>query len=60
MPSKQSEAVRRHWESGWLAMTQPGYEGPDNESWGDLRCSTTWRRRQARALADWVRPRLGL
>jgi acetyl esterase/lipase len=36
MPSKQSEAVRRHWESGWLAMTQPGYEGPDNESWGDL------------------------
>ena len=36
MPSKQSEAVRRHWESGWLAMTQPGYEAPDNESWGDL------------------------
>ena len=36
MPSKQSEAVRRHWESGWLAMTQPGYEGPDDESWGDL------------------------
>ena len=28
MPSKQSEAVRRHWESGWLAMTQPGYEAP--------------------------------
>jgi epsilon-lactone hydrolase len=36
MPSKQSEAVRRHWESGWLAMTQPGHEAPDNESWGDL------------------------
>src|ERR1700722_5367090 len=36
MPSKQSEAVRRHWESGWLVMTQPGYEAPDNESWGDL------------------------
>jgi acetyl esterase/lipase len=36
MPSKQSEAVRRHWEAGWLAMTQPGYEAPDDESWGDL------------------------
>jgi epsilon-lactone hydrolase len=36
MPSKQSEAVRRHRESAWLTMTQPGYEGPDNESWGDL------------------------
>jgi acetyl esterase/lipase len=36
MSSKQSEAVRRHWEASWLAMTQPGYEGPDDESWGDL------------------------
>jgi epsilon-lactone hydrolase len=36
MPSKQSEAVRRHWETGRLAMVQPGFEGPDNESWGDL------------------------
>jgi monoterpene epsilon-lactone hydrolase len=36
MPSKQSEAVRRRWESSWLAMTQPGYEAPDDESWGDL------------------------
>ncbi len=36
MPSKQSEAVRRRWEASWLAMTQPGYEAPDDESWGDL------------------------
>ena len=36
MPSKQSAAVRRHWEASWLAMTQPGYEAPDDESWGDL------------------------
>jgi acetyl esterase/lipase len=36
MPSKQSEKVRRHWESGYLAMTQPGDDAPDNESWGDL------------------------
>jgi epsilon-lactone hydrolase len=36
MPSKQSEAVRRHWEAARLAMTQPAGEGPDDESWGDL------------------------
>ncbi len=36
MPSKQSEAIRRHWEASRLAMTQPDGEGPDNESWGDL------------------------
>jgi epsilon-lactone hydrolase len=36
MASKQSAAVRRHWETSWLTMTQPGYEGPDDESWGDL------------------------
>jgi len=36
MPSKQSEAVRRHWEASRLAMVQPGFEAPDNESWGDL------------------------
>ncbi|HEY2262949.1 MAG TPA: hypothetical protein VGI96_10025 [Streptosporangiaceae bacterium] len=36
MPSKQSEAVRRRWEASRLAMTQPGTEGPDDESWGDL------------------------
>jgi len=36
MPSKQSAAVRRHWEMSWLTTTQPGYEGPDDESWGDL------------------------
>jgi epsilon-lactone hydrolase len=36
MPSKQSEAVRRHWEASRLAMVEPGFEGPDDESWGDL------------------------
>jgi len=36
MQSKQSEAVRRHWEASRQAMVQPGFEGPDNESWGDL------------------------
>ncbi|HEX6522926.1 MAG TPA: alpha/beta hydrolase [Streptosporangiaceae bacterium] len=36
MPSRQSEAVRRHWDAGRLAMERPVIEGPDNESWGDL------------------------
>jgi epsilon-lactone hydrolase len=36
VPSKQSEAVRRRWEASRLAMVQPGFEGPDDESWGDL------------------------
>ena len=36
MPSKQSEAVRRHWEAAWLAMVRPDGTGPDDESWGDL------------------------
>jgi hypothetical protein len=36
MPSKQSEAVRRRWEAFRLAMVQPGFEAPDDESWGDL------------------------
>jgi monoterpene epsilon-lactone hydrolase len=36
MASRQSESVRRRWEASWLAMTQPGYEAPDDESWGDL------------------------
>ena len=36
MPSKQSESVRKHWEASWLAMVEPGFEGPDDESWGDL------------------------
>ncbi len=36
MPSKQSEAVRRHWEAARLAMTRPAGDGPDDESWGDL------------------------
>jgi epsilon-lactone hydrolase len=35
MSSKQSEAVRRHWEAARLGFEQPG-EGPDDESWGDL------------------------
>lgn len=36
MPSKQSEAVRRLWETNHRAMTQPDAERPDDESWGDL------------------------
>jgi epsilon-lactone hydrolase len=36
MPSKQSEAVKRHWTAARLAMEQPGAEQPDEESWGDL------------------------
>jgi epsilon-lactone hydrolase len=36
MPSKQSEAVRRHWEAARRAATQPADERPDDESWGDL------------------------
>jgi epsilon-lactone hydrolase len=36
MPSKQSEAIRRRWEASRLAMIQPGFEAPDDESWGDL------------------------
>ncbi len=51
MPSKQSEAVRKHWEAARLAVTQPDAGGPDDESWGDLtaepRRSTTWRPRRA-------------
>jgi acetyl esterase/lipase len=35
MPSKQSEAVRKHWEAARRAMERPA-EGPDDESWGDL------------------------
>ncbi|MGH3396118.1 MAG: alpha/beta hydrolase [Streptosporangiaceae bacterium] len=36
MPSKQSEAVRRHWEVARRAMDDPAADAPDNESWGDL------------------------
>lgn len=36
MASKQSEAVRRRWEAARMAMADPGGEGPDDESWGDL------------------------
>jgi acetyl esterase/lipase len=37
-PSKQSEAVRRHWATARLALTGELAEDerPDNESWGDL------------------------
>src|SRR5580700_9063225 len=36
MPSKQSAAVKRRWEASRLAMVQPGFDAPDDESWGDL------------------------
>ena len=36
MPSKQSEAVRRHWTAVRLADEQPDAEQPDDESWGNL------------------------
>jgi acetyl esterase/lipase len=36
MPSKQSEAVRRHWEASRRAMVQPDTEDMDDESWGNL------------------------
>jgi len=36
MPSKQSAAVRGRWEASRLAMVQPGFDAPDDESWGDL------------------------
>lgn len=32
MPSRQSEAVKRHWTAARLAMEQPDAEQPDNES----------------------------
>ncbi|GAA0921366.1 esterase [Virgisporangium aurantiacum] len=36
MPSKQSEAVRRHWVASRRAMVEPDTEGMDDESWGNL------------------------
>jgi epsilon-lactone hydrolase len=36
MASKQSEAVRRHWEASRLALARPDGERSDDESWGDL------------------------
>lgn len=36
MPSKQSEAIRKHWETARLASALPADEQPDNESWGNL------------------------
>jgi epsilon-lactone hydrolase len=34
--SKESEAVRRHWEASHRAMTEPDGPSKDDESWGDL------------------------
>jgi monoterpene epsilon-lactone hydrolase len=36
MPSKQSEAVVRHWADTRLASQLPADERPDGEVWGDL------------------------
>jgi monoterpene epsilon-lactone hydrolase len=36
MPSKQSEAVRRHWEACRQAMVNPDGDHQDDESWGNL------------------------
>ncbi len=36
MPSKQSEAVRRHWAQSREAWENPEAEQRDNEAWGDL------------------------
>ena len=36
MPSKQSEAVGRHWTASRRAMVEPDTEGMDDESWGNL------------------------
>jgi epsilon-lactone hydrolase len=36
MPSKQSEAVKRHWAAVRLANELPADERPDDESWGNL------------------------
>lgn len=36
MPSKQSEAVKRHWATARVADQLPEEERPDDESWGDL------------------------
>ena len=35
-PSKESEAVRRRWEVSARALADPEFDGPDDESWGDL------------------------
>lgn len=36
MPSKQSEAVKRHWAAVRVASELPEDERPDDESWGNL------------------------
>jgi epsilon-lactone hydrolase len=36
MSSKQSDAVKRHWEMARTAMERPDAVPPDAESWGDL------------------------
>ncbi|WP_440088964.1 alpha/beta hydrolase [Streptosporangium sp. LJ11] len=36
MPSKQSEAVKRHWAAIRAASERPDADQPDDESWGNL------------------------
>jgi epsilon-lactone hydrolase len=36
MPSKESDAVRRHWAASRQAMVQPDTADGDDESWGNL------------------------
>lgn len=36
IPSRQSEAVTRHWEASRRAMVNPDTEDMDDESWGNL------------------------
>jgi acetyl esterase/lipase len=36
MPSKESEAVGRHWAAARRAMVEPDVDGPGDEEWGDL------------------------
>jgi monoterpene epsilon-lactone hydrolase len=36
MASKQAEAVRRHWEASRRGWVDPDFDGPDDESWGNL------------------------
>ncbi len=36
MPSTQSEKVREHWVVSRRAWVEPGFQGKDDEAWGDL------------------------
>jgi acetyl esterase/lipase len=61
MPSKQSEAVRRHWEVSREAMVNPDGDHPDDESWGNLTAEprgVDYRETTAAGLpAMWVAPK---